>query len=49
MEKIFILDQILLGCQFVFIIATFFLVLYEFKEVLKYEQENEEKERQEGI
>lgn len=44
-----ILGEILSYIQFLFICVTMFLVIYEFKEVYLYEQENEEVERQESV
>lgn len=39
-----VLDEILSYLQFIFITATLVLVLYEFKEVLKYEEKKDKKE-----
>lgn len=45
MELDYILGEVLSYIQFLFVTATLFLVLFEFKEVLKYEEKKDKKER----
>lgn len=49
MDNISLLDEILSYLQFIFVTATLFLVIFEFKEVYIYEQEDEEVEGQEDF